>query len=122
MAKARCIERMEVTGGKSSEHRCVPSSEADIGGLVWLKAQDLACVLGLKLQTIYNRVSAAPETLPPITWRPGYRGPRWSRTAVAEWQAQFNPPSLLDAPRRRGRPSKLDEIARRKVQSALGRR
>ncbi len=82
-------------------------------GMTWLTVADLAVILGLKKQTIYNRLSSCPETLPPPTRVPMLRGPRWSPRVVQEWQAQYDPVGLLDNPPRPGRPTKAEEIARR---------
>ena len=79
----------------------------------WLTVSDLAAILGLRPQTIYNRMSTYPDTLPPATYVPGLRGPRWSVSLVREWQAKYNPPSLGEPPRRRGRPTKAEMMARR---------
>lgn len=87
----------------------------------WLTVADLAAILGLRPQTIYNRMSSCPETLPPATRVPGLRGPRWSARLVREWQAKFDPPDLGEPPRRRGRPTKSESIARRIQAATLGR-
>jgi predicted DNA-binding transcriptional regulator AlpA len=79
----------------------------------WLTVADLAAILRLKPQTIYNRMSICPETLPPATRVPGLRGPRWSARLVREWQAKYDPPDLGETPRHRGRPTKIETIARR---------
>ena len=87
--------------------------------MTWLRVEDLAEIFGLQRQTIYNRLSTVPETLPQASYPLGTRGPRWCPAVVREWQAQFNPVGLLDRPRRRGRPTKAEEIARRNAQAAL---
>ncbi len=81
----------------------------------WLTAADLGAILGLKLQTIYNRMCARPETLPPATRVPGFRGPRWSVRVVREWQAKFDPRDTVESIplRHRGRPTKAEAIAYR---------
>jgi hypothetical protein len=81
--------------------------------MIWLRVADLAAVLGLRPQTIYNRLSTRPETLPPVTRIPGIQGPRWSLRIVRQWQAAYDPPGPIDPPRRRGRPTKAETIARR---------
>jgi predicted DNA-binding transcriptional regulator AlpA len=91
-------------------------SESDaVSQLRWLTVADIASILGVSRQTIYNRVSQSPESLPPITWVPGLRGPRWSPRIVREWQALFDPAGLTVAPRRGGRPTKAESIARRRL-------
>jgi hypothetical protein len=80
----------------------------------WLTVAELAAILGLRPQTIHNRLNLCPETLPPATRVPGLRGPRWSVRIVREWQAYFDPPKLGEPiPRRRGRPRKAEAIIRR---------
>ncbi|MBC7907970.1 MAG: DNA-binding protein [Rhodospirillaceae bacterium] len=81
----------------------------------WLTVKDLAEILRLKPQTIYNRLCTQPDSLPPATRVPGFRGLRWSMRMVREWQAQFEPVELLEAPRRPGRPTKADMVARRRL-------
>lgn len=87
---------------------------ADIpADLRWLTVSDLAVILGLKPQTIYNRLSACPETLPPVTRVPTLRGPRWSPRIVREWQSKYDPQQLPAFHSRPGRPTKAEQIARR---------
>ncbi len=81
--------------------------------LKWLTAGELALILGLARQTIYNKLQTCPAGLPPPTRVPNLRGPRWSQQAVREFQARFDPPGIREAPPRRGRPTKADQIARR---------
>ncbi len=78
-----------------------------------LTVGDLAAILGLKRQTVYNRLCGCPETLPAITRIPTIRGPRWTIAAVREWQARFDPANLDLSSGTRGRPTKREEIARR---------
>ncbi len=79
----------------------------------WLTVADLAVILGLKRQTIYNRLCTCPETLPPVTRLPTFRGPRWSPRVVREWQGRYDPPSVPPERRHPGRPTKAEQIARR---------
>jgi predicted DNA-binding transcriptional regulator AlpA len=87
----------------------------------WLNVADLADLLRLKKRTIYNRLSAKPNTLPPATRVPKLRGPRWSVRVVKEWQAQYDPVSVAAAPTHRGRPTKTETIARRRLSEHLAR-
>jgi hypothetical protein len=86
-----------------------------------LLVEDLARILRLAPQTIYNRRATAPETLPPSMELPGTRGPRWDPAVVAAWQRQFYVNIDQDKPRRRGRPSKSESMARRAIHAALRR-
>ena len=82
----------------------------------WLTVAELAAILGLRPQTIHNRMNLCPETLPPATRVPGLRGPRWSVRIVREWQARFDPPEISEPVRRhRGRPTKAEVMARRRI-------
>ena len=95
-----------------------------ISELRWLTVADLAAVLGLKPQTVYNRLCTCPDTLPPATRIPSFRGPRWSPRVVREWQAIYDPHApvaSLAPPRRRGRPTKVETIARRAQDARLVR-
>lgn len=88
----------------------------------WLTVADLAEILRLKPQTIYNRLCRQPDTLPPATRVPGFRGPRWSLKIVRDWQAQYEPVELIEMPRRRpGRPTKAEQVARRRLAAALAK-
>ena len=79
----------------------------------WLTVAELAAILGLRPQTIYNRMCRCPETLPCAVRVPGLRGPRWSVRAVKEWQAAFETSDFGGPPRRRGRPTKAESVIRR---------
>ena len=78
---------------------------------------DVACLLGISLGRLRNKLCAG-SPLPPRIQPPGCRKRIWLRSAVHEWLAQFtvtvaDPPLSEQAPRRRGRPSKLQERSRR---------
>lgn len=83
----------------------------------------LCDVTGLKLQTIYNRINTGGD-LPPIV-RLG-RSLRWRDCDVQDWIAKKIEAPLLSAspviksaaPRRRGRPTKAEQIAARKMRNA----
>jgi hypothetical protein len=94
---------------RDTRHR----SSAVAAELKWLTTTELADILGLAPQTIYNKLQTCPESLPTVTRIPGIRGPRWSQQAVRQFQAQFDPPGVGAAPPRRGRPTKAEQIARR---------
>lgn len=81
--------------------------------IILLTVADLAAVLRLKRQTIYNRLCNCPETLPPAMRIPTLKGPRWSARVVREWQERFEQGDLDAMPRKAGRPTKAIEIARR---------
>jgi predicted DNA-binding transcriptional regulator AlpA len=81
----------------------------------WLTVADLAQILSLKRQTIYNRLSSHPDSLPPATRVPKLRGPRWSMRVVREWQAQYDPAGIAGIARHKGRPTKAETIAKRRL-------
>ncbi len=49
----------------------------------------LSYFLGLKKQTIKNRLAAHPDSLPPPIYLPLTRGPRWFYQDVIRWVSQF---------------------------------
>lgn len=92
----------------------------------WLTCKDLADILDVEVKTIQNRLSllktkkdsVRPDLLPPRSYPPGVHGARWAPRVVAEWQERYNPPPANDtAPRRPGRPTKAEQVARRVSQS-----
>jgi predicted DNA-binding transcriptional regulator AlpA len=93
-----------------------------------LSPRELAALLSLKEQTIYNRHSTG-GSLPPCL-KIGNRL-RFRQSDVEVWiAAQIQlPPTLfpisreaeLLAPRRRGRPTKAQQVALRKVESSTGK-
>jgi predicted DNA-binding transcriptional regulator AlpA len=91
-----------------------------VSQLRWLTTADIAAILGVSRQTIYNHLATNPDSLPPVTKIPGWRGPRWSMKIVREWQALHDPPTVALPPRRVGRPRKAEAIARRKQFGLVG--
>lgn len=77
----------------------------------------LAEITGLAKQTIYSRLSSGSD-LPP-TIRLGKRALRWRESDVAAWIANkvstptVIPPIVAELARKRGRPTKAEQIARR---------
>jgi len=41
--------------------------------LRWLTTADIAAILGVSRQTIYNHLATNPDSLPPVTTIPGWR-------------------------------------------------
>ena len=89
-----------------------------------LTPADLADLLGLKIQTVYNRICKGRDLPPSI--KTG-RVQRWRPADVESWleaikqaQHQSTPvapqkPVIQEAKRRRGRPTKQEQIARREA-------
>ena len=50
-----------------------------------INSEQLAQLLGVKVQTIHNKVSTRPEHLPPIVRLEGFKGPRWRHEDVEAW-------------------------------------
>ncbi len=85
-------------GRKSASSASASSGGADDGGdgdggdgdLELLDLEKLAEILCVKKQTIKNHLSKNPEKLPaPIIYLPGFRGPRWQKSAVKKWIKNF---------------------------------
>lgn len=83
---------------------------------------ELAQLLGKTAATLQADACRAPERLPPPCVPPGTRSPRWLLVDVLNWLAEFRAqpqpvsPAPQDRPRRRGRPTKAEEIARRRAE------
>lgn len=90
-----------------------------VSQLRWLTTADIAAIFGVSQQTIHNHLTNNPESLPPVTTIPGWRGPRWSIKVVRDWQALYDPPTVSLPPRRVGRPRKAEAIARRRLESLI---
>lgn len=76
---------------------------------------ELAAMLGLATRTIYNRLHTKGD-LPPVMYLG--RLPRFAITDVHEWlNAKRSSGSTVTSPvpRRRGRPTKAEQIARRRM-------
>ena len=65
---------------------------------------ELADTLGVSVQTIYNRKSADPESLPKPLNLPGQKTLLWLSQDVLKWLIRFRAEPEVEAPRR-GRPS-----------------
>jgi len=67
-----------------------------------------------------------PESLPPASTPPGSRTPRWITADVLDWlchcreqRTQPTAPVATTSPRRRGRPTKREQIERKRAAQAL---
>lgn len=85
--------------------------------------EELAQLLGKSPATIMADRVRAPERVPPSYTPPGGKAPRWLVSDVIAWLrgAASSPapddettPATATAPRRRGRPTKAEQIARRR--------
>lgn len=75
---------------------------------------ELSELLDKRVSTLQADHSRAPYKLPPACYLPGCRSPRWLLSDVLDWLAQYRaPPPAPPAPaaRRRGRPTKAEQIA-----------
>lgn len=79
--------------------------------------KQLAELLQKKPWTVAADRSRAPHRLPPACTPPDTKQPLWLLDDVIAWLAQHREPASQSpqaaAPRRRGRPTKAEEIARR---------
>lgn len=78
---------------------------------------EIAHLLGISLGRLRNKLCAG-NPLPPYIQAPGCRNRLWSRQAVHEWLERFTisasaPAAYEPAPRRRGRPTKQEEVRAR---------
>lgn len=83
-----------------------------------LNALDLARLLNKTPSSIFTDRSRAPWRLPPACTPPGTKSPLWLLSDVLAWLREHREPAapaptLAPAPaRRRGRPTKAEQIAR----------
>ncbi len=125
--------------GVASSQRHYPNTHAlDLGRLLWrsermldmldhttveplLSLSDLGKILGLGPKSIYIRASQHPELLPPRFNLPGSRLLRWHAAVVKQWMDERaglsseitkneQPPLAAPSLRKRGRPSKEEQI------------
>ncbi|MCL5980734.1 MAG: hypothetical protein M1488_08690 [Gammaproteobacteria bacterium] len=86
--------RRGATGGKKQNKNNDSGSDGDGGepprhGDQLVDLNFLSVFLGLQKQTVKNRLSASPESLPPPIYLPCTRGPRWFFNDVIRWVTQF---------------------------------
>lgn len=94
-AAGRQGARRGATVGKKQNKNKDSGSDGDGGGepprhedqLVDLDF--LSVFLGLQKQTLKNRLSSSPETLPPAIRLPSTRGPRWLFSDLIRWVVQY---------------------------------
>lgn len=79
-----------------------------------LNALDLARLLNKTPSAIFTDRSRAPYRLPPACSPPGTKSPLWLLDDVISWLREHReqPCATTPAPRRRGRPTKAEQIAR----------
>lgn len=77
----------------------------------------LSVLLGRSVATLQADRCRKPDTLPPACTPPGTKAPRWLLTDVLAWLAQHREPKVRlrkqQSEKRRGRPTKAEEIASR---------
>lgn len=88
-----------------------------------LTAAELAAILKKSVASIRGDLSRAPHRLPPFI-RIGGGQALWLPATVLEWlkghesgQKPPPPPPAIPAPRRRGRPTKAEQLARSRAQA-----
>lgn len=90
-----------------------------------LNALDLAQLLNKTPRSIFTDRCRAPHRLPPACTPPGTKSPLWILEDVLAWLRQYQQPApapdtTTQQPRRRGRPTKAEQVARRAAQQAEG--
>ena len=102
---------------KSFEASPIPAESLP---LVLLNTGTLASLIGVSRTTVQKDLSRAPYRLPPPIWIPGRRSARWLLTDVEAWlKGLRSSPAALPAStqgkRKRGRPSKAEQIAKARM-------
>jgi hypothetical protein len=82
--------------------------------------EHLAILLEKQPQTLMADRVRAPYKLPPACTPPGCKRPRWLLTDVMDWLVQYreqpaSPPQPAPQPRRPGRPTKVEQIVKRRA-------
>jgi hypothetical protein len=92
-----------------------------------LTAEDMAGLLHKDVTSIRSDVLRNPRSLPPLCRLPGNRRLLWRRCDVDAWLAAHvaggagatAPCSSTALPRRRGRPTKAEQLARQRAQEGV---
>jgi hypothetical protein len=86
---------------------------------------ELSVLLGRTVGTLQADRIRRPESLPPASTPPGSRTPRWITVDVLDWlrqcrerRVQLAGPVATTSPRRRGRPTKREQIERKRAAQA----
>jgi len=86
---------------------------------------ELSVLLGRTVGTLQADRIRRPESLPPASTPPGSRTPRWITADVLDWLRQYRErrvqpavPVATTSPRRRGRPTKREQIERKRAAQA----
>jgi len=86
----------------------------------------LSVLLGRAVGTLQADRCRRPESLPPASTPPGSRVPRWITADVLDWlreyreqRAQPHAAEPSPTPRRRGRPTKVEVVARMRAAQAV---
>ncbi|RPE82062.1 hypothetical protein EDC50_1268 [Vulcaniibacterium tengchongense] len=83
-----------------------------------LRVEDLAKRIHKSIASIRSDVCRNPQALPPMCRQPGTKRLLWREEDVNRWlekhvvSAISSPPPPVTAPRRRGRPTKVEQLAR----------
>lgn len=89
-----------------------------------LGLEDLSPLLKKSIPAILADRSRAPEKLPPECTPPGTKQPLWLLTDVLTWLAGYRagpaPEAVAGQPRRRGRPTKAEQIERGRAAQQQG--
>lgn len=87
---------------------------------VTLDIKELAALLHLSPATVRSDVSRRPWALPPSI-KIGVRTV-WLRSTVLDWlkarERAATPPAMVESPRRRGRPTKLEQLRQQRERAA----
>ncbi len=81
--------------GRKSASTSGGSGDGDGGdgedlSLYLLDLEKLSEILCIEKQTLKNKLAKNPKDLPPPIYIPGFRGPRWQKSAVKKWLERFS--------------------------------
>lgn len=126
------VQRLAALTGQSPESVILDLLEmigqpASLANPPVINLDQLAQLIGKTPKSILADRSRAPHRVPPACTAPGTRTPLWITAEVVAWVAQHREPAdrmhktiapVEPGSRRRGRPKKAEQIARREPASA----
>lgn len=79
----------------------------------------LSQLLGRSRETLQADRCRKPHTLPPCCSPPDTKQPLWLLEDVIAWLEQYREPAAVSSPAKRGRPTKAEQVAKRRVQGEV---
>lgn len=103
-----------------STHVATTAATAIAANPIIIDTSGLAAVIGVSRVTVQKDLSRAPHRLPPPIFIPGRKGARWLYSDVIRWLESLRGQPQQPAKRRRGRPTKAEQLARQRAAAAGG--